>query len=264
MELEEGAEAPEVGTPIDGEESPEIEQPGEQETEYTPLSTDDLAAEMGWTPKDTWRGDPAKWKPSDEFLKSTVNVNKNLSGSLKSLERQVQTMAATSAKLTEAAVKKARDEAMAKRQEAFETGDAEAFEKADQELKSVASEPVGPSPEGAEFAQKHASWFQKDEAATQYALRRADYYANDGLPPAKQIAAVERDMKEHFPEYFPDAPQRAKAVQLNNPGGRGAVPAAKGFTSLPKDVQAAALDYEKRGVCTKEDYAKTYYEEMAG
>jgi len=253
---EQGAE----GVPAEIVEQQPDEQPGE-DTEQQPLTVEDLAADMGWSPKENWRGDPDKWKPAHEFVRHTVDVNRNLSGSIKRLESRVETMARTSAKLTEDAVAKARQDALAERQRAFDEGDNEAFQQAEQKLRQIEAQPAPTPPETQDFVERNA-WFGKDAEATQWATTRAGELAQQGFSPARQLAIVEREAKQYFPEHFEEAakPAAAKPAPLSRPGVRSSAPAKKGFSSLPAEVKSAALDYEKRGVCTKEEYAETYYQ----
>lgn len=240
-----------------------VEQQPDETTEVVeeqPLTVEDLASDMGWSPKENWRGDPDKWKPAHEFVRHTVDINRNLSGSLKRLEGQVQTMARTSAKLTEEAAAKARQEALQERQRAFDEGDSEAFQQADQKLRQIEAQPAPTPPETQDFVERNAAWFGKDAEATQWATNRAGELANQGFSPARQLAIVEREAKQYFPEHFEEATKPAKPAPLSRPGVRSSAPAKKGFSSLPAEVKSAALDYEKRGVCTKEEYAETYYQ----
>lgn len=243
---------------VEGVDAPVIE----EEQEAQPISVEELATDMGWTPQGTWRGDPEKWKPAADFVRKTVDINKGLGERLKGLETQISTMARTSAELTERAVTKERERLVAERQEAFEVGDHDAFNKAEKELQTLPNVIAEP-PETTSFKQRNAVWFEKDAEATAWAINRAGQLGQQGInSPARQLAIVEREAKELFPEYFEEAP-KPKAAHLNKPGNRGATPQAKGFSSLPKDVQDAALDYEKRGVCDRDEYAKIYYEQGA-
>lgn len=224
---------------------------------------EDLAGEMGWSPKEQWRGDPDKWKPAHEFIRSTVDVNTKLSSRLKGVEDTLHRVASTSAQLTERAVAQERQKLLNERQKAFDEGDSETFNRVDKELAELKMPDTTP-PETQEFMRRNA-WVGKDQEATAWAYNRAGELAKQGLGPARQLAIVEREAKSLFPELFPEPePARiaAKPAPLNVPGNRGGKSAAKGFSALPTDAQSAALDYEKRGICSKDEYAKLYFEEQ--
>lgn len=260
--LPEGEGAGAIVAPI--EDAPIAEEAAEQEAEPAqPITVEDLAGDMGWRPQDQWRGKPEVWKPADEFVRSTVDVNRSLNNKLKGFEDQLSNMARTSASLTERAVAKERQSLLDARHEAFDEGDRDKFNQADKGLAELQSEqqPAQVVPAETQQFLDRNSWFNKDQEATAWALARASELSNQGISAARQIAVVEREAKGVFPEHF-SSPAPSKAAPLNSPGNRGSRSAAKGFASLPKDVQSAALGYEKRGVCSKEDYAKEYYEEQ--
>lgn len=266
MDLDEG-EAVESGVDAgDTVDNGEIIQTEEQAAPAPP-TLEDLAGEMGWSPQDKWKGNPEKWKPAHEFMRATVDVNHKLGNRLKGLEDQIGNMARTSAAMTERALAKQREELLSRRDEAWETGDKETFERAERELRELPSTPqVQQVPqETQDFLTRHESWWNKDQEATQFAVRRAEELAAQGLSPARQVAAVEREMKGLFPDLFEEekpSRQTAKPAPLNAPGNRGAQVSKRGFSSMPADAQKVALDYERRGVCSKEEYASIYYEDQ--
>jgi len=151
---------------------------------------------------------------------------------------------------------------MQEREEAFDAGDRDAFVRAERELAKVVqvAPPTVPD-ETHSFIERNANWFQKDQEATAWAINRTNELAATGLGHARQLAIVEREAKQMFPEFFEAEKPKPKAAPLNTPGTRAAVYAKKGFASLPADAQKAALDFEaKRGI-NREEYAKIYYEE---
>jgi len=227
-----------------------------------PVTVEGLAGEMGWRPKEDWKGDPDKWKPAHEYMRATVDVNRKLGNRLKGVEDQLARVARTSVSITEREVAKERERLMQEREEAFDAGDRDAFQKAERELAKVATvaPPTVPD-ETHSFIERNANWFQKDQEATAWAINRTNELAATGLGHARQLAIVEREAKTMFPEFFEAEKPKPKAAPLNNPGTRVAATSRKGFASLPADAQKAALDFEaKRGI-NREEYAKIYYEE---
>lgn len=226
-----------------------------------PQSIEDIASKMGWAPQDQWRGDPERWKPAHEFVVTTADINTKLTSKLENVEKQLGTLARTSAAVTEQALAKQREELLRAREEAFDSGDKKAFNQADQQLAQIERQaPTVPNepPETAEFRQRH-QWFGKDQEATNWAVSRAEQLAQQNIGVPRQLAIIEREAKDLFPEHFPK-PQ--KGVQLNQPGARGAAVTKKGYSSLPADAKAAADDYVKRGVFKNgEEYAKIYFEQ---
>lgn len=239
--------------------------PGQDTQTEAPPTLEGLAGEMGWRPQEEWKGDPTKWKPAHEFMRSTVDVNHKLHNRLKGMEEQIGNMARTSAQVTERALAKQREELQAVKDEAFETGDRETFMRADKALNELPEAPKAPPQipdETQDFITRHDAWFNKDREATQFALNRCEELAKMGLSTSRQLSTVEKEMKEYFPDLFPAPKPQAKAAPLNTPGNRGAQVSKKGFSALPPDAQKQALDYEARKVCSKEEFASIYFEDQ--
>ncbi len=232
------------------------------EQQAEPVTVEGLASEMGWRPKDDWKGDPEKWKPAQDYLRATVDVNRKLGNRLKGVEDQLQRVVRTSVTMTEREVAKERERLMKISDEAFDAGDRETFKLAERELAKVAE--VAPAivpDETQSFVERNANWFQKDPEATAWAVNRTNELAMTGLGPARQLAIVEREAKAMFPEFFEAEKPKPKPAPLNSPGARSGSIAKKSFASLPPEAQKAALDFEARRGINREDYAKTYYEE---
>ena len=258
MDLEQNASS--VDEAIDeGEVAEVIETP---QSEPEPVTLEGLASEMGWRPKDDWKGDPEKWKPAHDFMRATVDVNHKLSNRLKGVEDQLARVARTSATITEREVAKERDRLLKEQNEAFDAGDLETFRRAEKELAKVDAvvHPTVPDETHA-FIERNASWFQKDQEATAWAINRTNELAATGLGHARQLAIVEREAKAMFPEFFEAEKPKPKPAPLNTPGNRAAVSGKKGFSSLPADAQKAAIDFERTRGIKREDYAKIWYEE---
>lgn len=260
MDFEQNASSGDEALEVDTGDIAEVE-PVEVAAEPEPVTVEGLASEMGWRPKEEWKGDPEKWKPAQDYLRATVDVNRKLGNRLKGVEDQLQRVARTSVAMTERAVAAERERLLAMRDEAFDNGDRETFQRADQELRRVETtvQPIVPD-ETMSFVERNAHWFQKDAEATAWAVARTDELAKTGLGPARQLAIVEREAKQLFPEFFEAEKPKPKPAPLNTPGARSASPARRGFASLPPEAQKEALYFEKKGV-PREEYAKTYYEE---
>lgn len=258
MDLEQNASS--GGEAIDSGEIAEVIETPQSEPE--PVTLEGLASEMGWRPKDDWKGDPDKWKPAHDFMRATVDVNHKLSNRLKGVEDQLARVARTSATITEREVAKERDRLLKERDEAFDAGDRDAFVRAELELTKVVevAPPTVPD-ETQSFIQRNANWFQKDKEATAWAINRTNELAATGLGHARQLAIVEREAKAMFPEFFEAEKPKPKPAPLNTPGNRAAVSGKKGFSSLPADAQKAAIDFERTRGIKREDYAKIWYEE---
>jgi hypothetical protein len=228
-----------------------------------PNPVEALAAKAGWTPKDQWHGDPDKWKPADEFLIVGKERMGSVSKELKSVREQMDHMARTSAALLEQQLAEKRAEWESKFNSAVEEGDPEAARQARTQIdKLQVSVPQAAPPEGRNFAEKHSKWFGVDKEATAFAANRCDHYANMGLSHARQLQAVENDMKSLFPDLFPPPAKAAPAVAAPS-----ATPPTAGsretFHYMPKVAQDTAKDMVERGVIPNTDpYVKHWFEQQ--
>jgi hypothetical protein len=249
--------------PLDGEagaiDAPEvINAPVQDEA---PRSLEDIAAKMGWTPREQWRGDPEKWKPADQFVEHTAEVNTRLVTKLKSVDERLEHISRTNAAVTERLLAEQRQKLLTERQDAFDVGDSERFNQADRELKELPTvvQPAPVAPEVESFIQKHASWWNKDQEATNWVVNRANQLIEQGITsPARHAAIVERELPTYFPEYAtPSVQPKAKAVALTQPGNRSGAKRALSLNDLPKEAQQAAAYFKTKGVST-EDYLASY------
>lgn len=247
-ELVSAEELEPTGAPVEGEAEQEPD-PNVNDAEPGPIEA--LASEMGWAPKDQFRGSPDDWKPADEFIRAGREIQRNLSRELKDVKGAVENISRTSASILAERIAERDAYWQSKRNEAIDAGDREAVEFADQQrenLRQTMPAPqTGPSQEGLSFVEKHATWFGKDTEATEYATNRCLHYAKEGLSQARQLAAVERDMKDLFPDLFP---AQRPAPSVARPGSRTVTQTSrkKGFHDLTREEQLIAKDMADRGV----------------
>lgn len=228
-----------------------------------PPSLEDIASNMGWSPKENWRGDPAKWKPAHEFVAATADINAKLVAKLNTVDQRTEALVRTHQAMTEKALAEQRQQLLTERREAIEFGDVAKVDALDEELQALpktTQQPAAPVPEFEAFQERHASWLNKDKVATAWAINRAGELARQGNDEATQLGIVERELRIMFPEYAPKTEQpKPKSVQLSQPGNRGGTARGKTFADLPKEAQAAAISFEKKGV-TREQYVASYFQ----
>lgn len=199
------------------------------------VSVEDLAAEMGWSPKDKWRGDPDAWRPAAEFLRSTVSVNKSLRAEIKDIKRSIDK---TTTQMAEEKFAKLKASLEARFEDAVESGDKQAAREVSAELaKLEAQKPTGANPEEA-FAAENP-WYGKDEDATAYAIGISRRLAAQGKSVDDQLKAAREGVEKRFPELFEVTPRRKAPAAVHEPGSRGAGQRSggTGWNDLPLDVQ---------------------------
>lgn len=239
--------------PAETAETAATEQGGSQ----TPSDIDALAAEMGWSPKDQWRGDPDQWKDAKTFLKTTVEINRTLSKDVRELKQTTTRMAKTSAAIMEKALADQREDLEYRFQAAVAANDPKAAKAAQQALSQL-DQPGEAADHMTDFVARNP-WYTKDADAAAFAFAICE--RNKDKPADEQLKLAEEGVRKRFPEHFPEAKKPQPAV--SDPGSRIASrPDGKTFADLPRDAQAACVQFEKKGV-KRADYVKSYFEENA-
>lgn len=271
-ELEPGAEE-QQNPDTDGQQQDEGEgEGGEPQAQPT---IEDVASEIGWVPKEEYKGPPEQWKPAADFIRASREIQNRYANDIRGLKTQIDVMARTTADIVQDRLAQQREELTTRYNELVEEGNAAEAYKVAQRIEGLnqrAAQPVpqAPSPEGQEFAARNAHWLGKDQAATARAVEITDTLAAKGVPAADQLRAAERILRLEYPEYFQNqanGQQRKAAPNVNRPGSRspGNSNRQKGFSDMPPDAQKVAKDMAERGVIkSADDYVKRYWQNAEG
>lgn len=267
--IEAGAGDEEIIDPGSGEEGSEAQDDNQgSEASDEDRLAESLASELGWSPREKWRGSEEDWKPARDFLKTTVEVNKARGREIKSLHERVDRIARTSTAMAERAAAEARAEAEARFRQAVDEGDTQAAFKASQDLVQINSQqPAADTREPVviDFMERNQHWLGVDPIATAMVEQIGEVCARQGKNAAQQVEEAEKIIRQRFPEYF-EAERKPKAPHVETSGSRSAQPVRrgpKGYADLPAEAKRAALDFEKRRGTSREEYAKVYWQENA-
>lgn len=235
----------------------------EVQEDDTPDPVADLARELGWAPKEEFRGDPEKWRPADEFIREGRNIQRSMSDKLRGLEETQSRIARISEQLISDKVAERDAYWQQQLDKAVDDGDHEAARKATAELRK-ASQPSQEASVPAESAAWIArnEWFEKDPLAKALAVDTAERFKH--LPVAQQLEMAERAVKRDFPEHFKQPAKQPPATQTG--ATRKAVPSnrKKGFADMPADYQKVAREMVDRNPSlTLENFANSYWRDMA-
>jgi hypothetical protein len=273
---DQGGAAP---TEDDTDQQPEAQQQpdgqAQPEDDGDPDPVEALASEMGWVPEDRYTGDKAQWKPAADFIKAGREIQRNYARDLTDLRRTVDVMSRTQADLLADRLAEQKRELTENYNNLVEEGDAASAFRVSQQLLDIdrrvsTPPPSAPTPEGQEFAERHASWFNKDQAATARAVQICNELAARGVTdPSAQLRAAERTIRLEYPEYFEGQANGTgrEAPHVNRPGARspGSSNRAKGFADMPKQAQDIANDMVARGVIkSRDDYVTRYWQNAEG
>src|SRR5258706_1735262 len=184
------------------EREPPLEKNQEQEQSYRPckVSEGELALarsvpkRMGWTPKENWKRDPAKWVDAPDFLEQTPRELE----SLKERNRRTAQAASDAIEETQRRARAAAED----RVRLAETPDERVAAARDYAAAS------GPHPETLAWMGRNA-WFNDDPDARNMAATEINRSAQAGPSISEQPAAAEAEIKRRVPANFCQAEQRA-------------------------------------------------------
>lgn len=239
--------------------------PPEGETEEQQADpVEALAREMGWAPKDQFRGDETEWKPAADFIKAGRDINRSISRELRGLKEQFGRVTSVTDQIIADKIAERDAYWQGKHAQAVEDGDHKAAATAVQEIVKLKAEaPKAPDPgmppETEGFIERHKAWFGKDPLATTRAKQIAADLAKEGYDTAAQLAQVERAIKKEFPEHFPPPGKQPPGVQTAGSRNAGQGSSKKGFADLPPEARAIAQDMLARHGVPVEKYAERYF-----
>ena len=241
------------GAPID---APVIE-----ETTDDPIAN--LASELGWVPKDDFKGDPEKWRPADEFIRAGRDIQKSLSQELRSVKQEVERFGRVAADIANDRVRERDEYWQAQQAKAIDEGDHDAANRAFAERQKLAQTPVNTPPVEVNEWIGRNSWFNTDRAAQLRAQEVTERLAKQGVSVSEQLEAAERIVRKEFPEHFPVKAKDPPSTQTGQ--SRKAAPSnrAKGFADMPAESQKMAQDMVRRNPgLTTEAIAKSYWADV--
>jgi len=229
---------------------------------------EELASKMGWAPQDQFRGNPEEWKPADQFILASKDINRGLSREVRSMRDQIDRLGRTSSQLLADKIAERDAYWQNVHAKAVEEGNGELADRAVNErikLKTGTPPPdTGEPPETREFRERNASWFEKDDLATVRAMEVAEQMRRLGRPPAAQLEAAERAVRKEFPELFRVPTGKAPpATQTATSRTAPTSSKAKGFNDMPPESQALAREYERRHGIKPETFAQSYWADQA-
>ena len=272
-------------------EAPEAEEPAAEpsdegseakpEPQLTELER--VASQVGWVPKEQYRGPEDKWRSAEDYLRTGAEISSEFKQRMeikdrefnervrrseamaeKALERQKRQLedhykaqlryAASQGDLeTYSAVEKARDQAI------------ESFEK-DAEAVRTPSMPQGQQlqPEVVDFIGRN-SWFNRDKVMTGAAVAlcgELQEQYGDKVPLSAIMTMVESQMRENFPHKFSAGTNREPAGPPRVEGGQRPIRTSvkKGWDQLPAEAKAAGTKFISKGLFKdKQAYADDYW-----
>lgn len=233
------------------------------------VTFEDVAREIGWVPKEDFKGNPDKWTDAKTWVKLNHKINNEHFTEIRNLKKTIDGMAKVHKSSVEAAYKRGIEEAQAARREAIKAGDVEEVEKIDQQIESMKQQ-VTPEagkllPEVEKFITRHADWWDKDKVMTADALDYKERYirANPGATIDDVLDYVEAKIRKDYPEKFSKAASAAEdnnspaAVEGSRPGNSGKpnpIAKIKAHIYADPDLKRVAKQFTESGYMKEEEY----------
>lgn len=229
------------------------------------------AREQGWVPKEDFKGDEHKWVDAGEFIRRGELFAKieSQNKKLKSMEDTLHQFKQHHDRVQENAYKKALADLKAKKKEALVEGDADLVIAVDEQIQEVREQAQAAQrqaqeqpqqvehPEFTAFKVKNG-WYESNTAMRAWADARGTELARSGKSPAEVLRAVEKEVREEFPNRF-ENPNRSRAAAVEPSTNRGSKTSSDNYT--PNDTERMlAKKFVRDGLYKSE---QEYYSELA-
>lgn len=243
-------------------------------------TVEDAAREMGWRPKEEFKGEEGKWVDAETFVKRGEEIlpilkaqSKKDREALKAAQEQIAEMKKTFSEFKEhhsrteqRALQKAREELERELAEAVDAKDFAAVKSITKDMadlsKDVQTDANGDpyaAPDHAEAVSQWKGenpWYDADVAMTAAANAIATQLEQRGVKGKEQLEEVAKRIRAEFPHKFENERRKAPATV------EGASPPRKGgktWADLPPEARKAADKWVKEGLVTREQYLKDYF-----
>lgn len=223
----------------------------------TPEPIVNLAMEMGWAPREQYRGDPDKWKPADQFIRDGRDIQQSTARELRAMREQMDRMSGVTSQIVQDKVAERDAYWKAQFNQAVEEGDTEKANRLIEQRPTAQAHSPGVPAETTAWIGKN-EWFNKDPLAQARAIEICDRLKH--LPVSEQLAQAERGIRKEFPEHFATPAKQPPSTQTGM--SRKAAPSnrVRGFADMPAESQAVARDMIRRNPdLTPEAFAKSYW-----
>jgi len=263
----------------------------EQETqEETPIESnpiEELASEMGWIPKDKFKGEPEEWEDAHVFLKNANLIAKKqhitierLTNDIGNLKTDVRKTLDYQKKLSQKQIDELKSQLSEQKREAIRDADVDTVEKIDAKIKSIDEESEEDDTSVNEYDPVFAEWHEKnkwygtDKRKTRYADAVAKEYENSNMKLEEILNIVDSEMelfkKTKDTEETKGTENKTKKVSgtkttdVIDETHRSIKTTEKyKHSDIPYDLQKTAKDMVRQKLFkTEKDYYDDYFSEI--
>lgn len=258
------------------QEAPEAEETQEETQEEPNETIETLATEMGWRPKEEFKGDEETYVDAATYIRKGEDIKESMRQHLKDnrrkmtdMERGIEDLKQHNERVFKTQLEKQRkeiEELRNRKREAIEEGDADRVDEIEGEMLEKYNSMEEPTPrprvdpeDESAFARWRGNnpWYSVrgeggDGEMTEYADRLADMPEYAALPYARKLERVTERVKKEYPDKFRPQPS-ANAVEA--PQGS---PGKRQYTArdLSSDQRAIMKNFVNRGIMTEKQYIK--------
>lgn len=240
--------------------------PENTEQQAPVITTEDVAREQGWRPKEEWDGDPTKWVSAETFVAKGELISKieSLGKKLKDSEKAIKLLTEHNQKIKEKEFQRAVEYLKTQKKAAYESGDVDKIIEIDDKIAEVKQkqkeatvvETTPQSPEAApEFiAWKNSNpWYGSDSEMTSDADAFGNAYAanNPDKTPEEVLTYVSNKIKKTYKEKFENQ-NRAKAPAVESGGRRQET--KEDHYELSQSERKAMNTFVRMGLMTEKEY----------
>ena len=250
----------------------------EQETqEETPIESnpiEELASEMGWIPKDKFKGEPEEWEDAHVFLKNANLIAKKqhitierLTNDIGNLKTDVRKTLDYQKKLSQKQIDELKSQLLEQKREAIRDADVDTVEKIDAKIKSIDEESEEDDTSVNEYDPVFAEWHEKnkwygtDKRKTRYADAVAKEYENSNIKLEEILNIVDSEM-----ELFKKTKKVSgtKTTDVIDETHRSMKTTEKyKHSDIPYDLQKIAKDMVRQKIIkTEKEYYDDYFSEI--
>ena len=182
----------------------------QEEVSHETPSVEALASDMGWVPKDDYRGDPDRWVSADVFIKNTLGIQKTYQRKVESLEGKLDQLVSQQSHTMMQALKEQKARLQKEFEEAVEAGDKAAAKRATEGLNDLERQAPDTEqqrmiaqwkPHADAFAQRNSGALQ-DKLAQIEATKMITSMAEAGVSPEETYERVEIELRKKYPEHY--------------------------------------------------------------
>jgi hypothetical protein len=267
----------EPGTHIPGEEAPQRDFESE-------------ARDLGWLPKEEFKGDPTRWTDAETFVKKGDEVmplikaqNKRLKREIDDLKKQFRQASSHFGKAEERAYTRALADLTARQEEAVKEGDLDAHRAISKEIGELSKDMPGGKPNQAtaeEAREAWDDWREKNEwydranlasapeidvNARLYADRMTEKHIakTETMPPVEFFAYIGELVKEKYPSVGAKQPRPKPPSDVAGPTGGRPPNRGKSWADMEPEErrigERLAEKWVKSGLLKKkDDYLASY------